>query len=114
MSKSATYRIGNAFAVTQRLPDGTWLATFPGFTGFGAVEGDALSALAAEVEGTAKRLRLQAIEVADIAITAANDPDSRVHCSKCGEFIRSPKLGQDCCWICPQDRHGPKLPWEAP
>lgn len=58
-----TYRIGNAIAVTQRLDDGTWLATFPGFTGFGAAESDALGALAAEVEGTAKRLRLQAIEV---------------------------------------------------
>ncbi len=63
MSTHATYRIGDAIAVTQRLADGTWLATFPGFTGFGAAESDALSALAAEVEGAAKRLRIQAIEV---------------------------------------------------
>ena len=60
-----TYRIGDAIAVTQLLPDGTWLATFPGFTGFGAAESDALVALAAEVEGASKRLRLQAIEVDD-------------------------------------------------
>ena len=60
-----TYRIGDAIAVTRLLPDGTWLATFPGFTGFGAAESDALVALAAEVEGASKRLRLQAIEVAD-------------------------------------------------
>jgi len=59
-----TYRIGDAIAVTQLLPDGTWLATFPGFTGFGAAESDALVALAAEVEGASKRLRLQAIAVA--------------------------------------------------
>jgi len=59
-----TYRIGDAIAVTQLLPDGTWLATFPGFTGFGAAESDALCALAAEVEGASKRLRLRAIEVA--------------------------------------------------
>jgi hypothetical protein len=65
VSTTNTYRIGNAVAVTQCLPDGTWLATFPGFTGFGAVEEDALDALAAEVEGASKRLRLQAIEVAD-------------------------------------------------
>ena len=64
MSEHATYRIGNAIAVTQRLSDGTWLATFPGFTGTGAAESDALVALAAEVEGASKRLRLQAIEVA--------------------------------------------------
>ena len=63
MSKHATYRIGDALAVTQLLPDGTWLATFPGFMAFGAAESDALSALAAEVEGASKRLRIQAIEV---------------------------------------------------
>ena len=68
-----TYRIGDAIAVTQLLPDGTWLATFPGFTGFGAAESDALVALAAEVEGAAKRLRLQAIEVAD-RTTAPSEP----------------------------------------
>jgi hypothetical protein len=60
----ATYRIGNAIAVTQRLSDGSWLATFPGFTGAGSAESDALITLAAEVEGASKRLRLQAVEVA--------------------------------------------------
>ena len=62
--KHATYRIGDAIAVTQHLGDGTWIATFPGFVGHGAAEADALVALAAEVEGASKRLRLQAIEVA--------------------------------------------------
>jgi hypothetical protein len=28
VSEHATYRIGNAIAVTQRLGDGTWLATW--------------------------------------------------------------------------------------
>jgi hypothetical protein len=64
VSEHATYRIGNAIAVTQHLGDGTWLATFPGFTGTGAAESDALIALANEVEGASKRLRLQAVEVA--------------------------------------------------
>lgn len=115
MSKTnATYRIGDAIVVTQRLPDGTWLATFPGFAGFGAAEGDALVALANEVEGASKRLRLQAIEVAGSSITAANDPDSRVHCSKCGVYLRSPRPGQDCCWMCPQDARGTQHPKETP
>lgn len=57
-----TYRIGDAVAVTQRLDDGQWLATFPGFIGFGAAESDALHDLAANVEGAAKRLHLVAIE----------------------------------------------------
>jgi hypothetical protein len=60
---SRRYRIGDVIAVTQRLDDGSWLATFPGFTGFGLAESDALIALAAEVEGASKCLRLQAIEV---------------------------------------------------
>jgi hypothetical protein len=64
VSEHATYRIGNAIAVTQRLADGTWLATFPGFTGTGAAESDALVALANEVESAAKRLRFQAHDVA--------------------------------------------------
>lgn len=63
MTKHATYRIGDAIVVTQRLDDNTWIATFPGFMGRGAVEGDALYALAAEVEGASKRIRIQAIEV---------------------------------------------------
>jgi hypothetical protein len=63
VKEHATYRIGNAIAVTQRLADGTWIATFPGFAAQAAAESDALSALAAEVEGASKRLRLQAIEV---------------------------------------------------
>lgn len=63
MSEHATYRIGNAIAVTQRLGDGTWLATFPGFTGTGAAESDALAALADEVEVASKRLRFQAHDV---------------------------------------------------
>ena len=66
MKEHATYRIGNAIAVTQRLDDGTWMATFPGCAAFGAAESDALRALAAEVEGAAKRLHLQAIEVAGV------------------------------------------------
>lgn len=33
-------------------------------------------------------------------ITAANDPDSRVHCSRCGEYIRTPKGTQDLCGGC--------------
>jgi hypothetical protein len=63
MTKHATYRIGDAIVVTQRLADGTWLATYPGFMVHGAAESDALVALAAEVEGASKRIRLQAIEV---------------------------------------------------
>lgn len=67
MNKSyATYRVGDAFAVTQQLPDGTWIATFPGFRAFGATESDALGDLGREVEGAAKQislLHLQTIEV---------------------------------------------------
>lgn len=63
MKEHQTYRIGNAIAVTQRLNDGSWIATFPGFVGYGAAESDALVNLAADVEGAAKRLRLQAIEI---------------------------------------------------
>jgi hypothetical protein len=63
MIKHATYRIGDAIVVTQRLDGGTWLATYPGFMAHGAAESDALVALAAEVEGASKRIRLQAIEV---------------------------------------------------
>ena len=33
-------------------------------------------------------------------ITAANDPDSRVHCSRCGEYIRTPKAKQALCVGC--------------
>ena len=65
MSEHATYRIGNAITVTQRLGDGTWLATFLGFTGTGAAESDALVALADEVEVASKRFRFQAHDVAD-------------------------------------------------
>lgn len=63
MIKHATYRIGDAIVVTQHLDDGTWLATYPGFTARGGAESDALVALATEVEGASKRIRLQAIEV---------------------------------------------------
>lgn len=60
-----TYRIGDVIAVTQRLDDGSWLATFPGFTGFGAAESDALRDVAANIESAAKRLHLQAVEVCE-------------------------------------------------
>jgi len=63
---SRRYRIGDVIAVTQHLDDGSWLATFPGFTGFGAAESDALRDLAANVESAAKALHLQAIEVHNI------------------------------------------------
>ena len=33
-------------------------------------------------------------------ITDANDPDSRVHCSRCGEYIRTPKSARDLCNGC--------------
>ena len=35
-----------------------------------------------------------------LTITAENDPDSRVHCSRCGEHIRAPKAKQDLCAAC--------------
>jgi hypothetical protein len=64
IKQSRRYRIGDAIAVTQQLGDGTWLATFPGFTATGAAESDAIAAIAAGVEGASKHLRMLAIEVA--------------------------------------------------
>lgn len=33
-------------------------------------------------------------------ITAANDPDSRVHCERCGAGIREPKAVHEICGAC--------------
>lgn len=81
MSTRATYRIGDAITVTQRLDDGTWIATFPGFTAFGAAESDAIVALAAEVEGAVKRLRIQAIEVSSPVSVIV-----RTYAAPCGDI----------------------------
>jgi hypothetical protein len=35
-----------------------------------------------------------------LAVTAENDPDSRVHCPRCGEHIRDPKVPQELCATC--------------
>jgi len=41
-----------------------------------------------------------------LTITAENDPDSRVHCSRCGAHIHAPKDAQDLCAACaPKDVH---------
>jgi hypothetical protein len=37
---------------------------------------------------------------AGLTITAENDPDSRAHCSRCGQYIRAPKAAQDLCDAC--------------
>ena len=86
MNEHATYRIGNAIAVTQLLPDGTWLATFPGFTGTGLAESDALAALAAEVEDASKQLRIQAIEV---AATRADDAIAEAEAGPIAVIVRT-------------------------
>jgi hypothetical protein len=103
VSARATYRIGDAIAVTQRFGDGIWLATFPGFTGFGAAESDALIALAAEVEGAAKRLRLQAVEVSSTA-DAPIEVILRTHTTPtgdvCGQIVREAtgEVMHECGW----------------
>jgi hypothetical protein len=100
----ATYRIGDAIAVTQRFGDGIWLATFPGFTGFGAAESDALIALAAEVEGAAKRLRLQAIEVSSITDATPIEVILRTYTTPkgdvCGQIVREStgEVLHECGW----------------
>lgn len=105
MKAHATYRIGNAIAVTQRLDDGTWIATFPGFTAFGAAESDALIALATEVEGAAKHLRIQAIEVGTAEV--ASEPLSvitRTHRTPqgdvCGQIVSAAtgEILHECGW----------------
>lgn len=41
-----------------------------------------------------------------LTITAENDPDSRVHCERCGEHISAPKASQDLCAACsPKEEH---------
>lgn len=103
-SAHATYRIGDAIAVTQRLDDGTWLATFPGLTGFGAAESDALIALATEVEGAAKRLRLQAIEVSSTTDDAPIAVFVRTHTTPsgdvCGQILSAAtnEILHECGW----------------
>jgi hypothetical protein len=37
---------------------------------------------------------------AGLTITAQSDPDSRVHCSRCGQHIRTPEATQDTCDTC--------------
>jgi hypothetical protein len=35
-----------------------------------------------------------------LTITAENDPDSRVHCSRCGAYIRNPMAVHEICDVC--------------
>ncbi len=35
-----------------------------------------------------------------LTITAANDPDSRAHCPRCGEHVRHPRFADDVCAEC--------------
>lgn len=44
-----------------------------------------------------------------LTITAENDPDSRIHCSRCGEYIRKPRphetsLAQQASFLCEECR----------
>jgi hypothetical protein len=99
----ATYHIGDVIAVTQRLSDGTWIATFPGFTAFGAAESDALGALAAEVEGAAKCLRIHAIgmsssdsEPVSVIVRTHTTPRGDV----CGQIVSEAtgEILHECGW----------------
>lgn len=38
-------------------------------------------------------------ETAD-KLTAENDPDSRLHCSRCGQHVRAPNAAHDLCPTC--------------
>ncbi len=36
----------------------------------------------------------------DLKITTENDPDSRVHCARCGEHVREPVADRVLCAVC--------------
>lgn len=66
--RARLHNVAGAIVVTAPMPEGIWIATFPGFVGRGATERDALLALSAEIASVAR-------DVALIGTTGARVPD---------------------------------------